>query len=328
MKLCKQNLAVAVALCTAALFAGGKPKYVFVFIGDGMSTPQRMVAEDFAAKIGYGELAMNRLPYQTNTRTKSANSIITDSAAAATAIACGVKTGNGMLGVTHDGTPVASVAEVAKRRGWKVGIITTTTIMHATPAAFYSHRKNRGEVYRIGLDLVNSGFDYFAGGGFGGKEDDRSDEQYKGNIYALAQQAGYTVATNVAEWAALRRGSKCLCTFASKHLSFSIDRDPSCPPLSALMEKCLEMIDNPDGFFIMCEGGCLDFAGHANDAATNLREVLALDAAVKVALAFAERHPEETLIIATGDHETGGMSMGFVGTAERLYLQSRKAEMR
>ena len=144
MKLCKQNLAVAVALCTAALFAGGKPKYVFVFIGDGMSTPQRMVAEDFAAKIGYGELAMNRLPYQTNTRTKSANSIITDSAAAATAIACGVKTGNGMLGVTHDGTPVASVAEVAKRRGWKVGIITTTTIMHATPAAVSAARRTTG----------------------------------------------------------------------------------------------------------------------------------------------------------------------------------------
>ena len=332
MKSCKRNLAVGVALCAAALFAGGKPKYVFLFIGDGMSTPQQMVAEDFAAKIGYGELAMTRLPYQTNTRTKSANSIITDSAAAATAIACGVKTGNGMLGVTHDGTPVASVAEVAKRRGWKVGIITTTTIMHATPAAFYSHRKNRGEVYRIGLDLINSGFDYFAGGGFGGKEEDKSDEQYKGNIYTLARQAGYTVATNVAAWAALRRGVKCLCTFAPKHLSFSIDRDPSCPPLSALMEKCLEMIDNPDGFFIMCEGGCLDFAGHANDAATNLREVLALDAAVKVALAFAERHPEETLIIATGDHETGGMSMGFVGTGgkfhvERLAGQNKSTEV-
>ena len=164
MKLCKQTLAVCVALCTAALLAGGKPKYVFVFIGDGMSTPQRMVAEDFAAKIGYGELAMNRLPYHATTRTRSANSIITDSAAAATAIACGVKTGNAMLGVTPDGAPVDSAAEVAKRRGWKVGIITTTTIMHATPAAFYSHRKNRGEVYRIGLDLVNSGFDYFAGG--------------------------------------------------------------------------------------------------------------------------------------------------------------------
>ena len=332
MKLCKRNLAVCVVLCAAALFAGGKPKYVFVFIGDGMSTPQRMVAEDFAAKIGYGELAMNRLPYHATTRTRSANSIITDSAAAATAIACGVKTGNAMLGVTPDGTPVASVAEVAKRRGWKVGIITTTTIMHATPAAFYSHRKNRGEVYRIGLDLVNSGFDYFAGGGFGGKEDDRSDEQYKGNIYTLAQQAGYTVATNVAAWSALRRGEKCLCTFVPKHLSFSIDRDPSCPPLSALMEKCLEMIDNPDGFFIMCEGGCLDFAGHANDAATNLREVLALDAAVKVALAFAERHPDETLIIATGDHETGGMSMGFVGTGgkfhvERLAGQNKSTEV-
>ena len=325
-------LNVVCAMFAASLFAGGKPKYVFVFIGDGMSTPQRMVAEDFAARIGYGELALNRLPYQANTRTKSANSIITDSAAAVTAIACGVKTGNGMLGVTADGKPVESVAEVAKRRGWKVGIITTTTITHATPAGFYSHRRDRSEEYRIGLDLVNSGFDYFAGGGFGGKEDVRSDGQYKGNIYALAQQAGYTVATNVSQWSALKRGSKYLCTFACKHLGFAIDQDPSHPTLAAMLEKGIEVIDNPEGFFIMCEGGTLDFAGHANDAATNLREVLALDAAVKVALAFADRHPEETLVLTTGDHETGGMSMGFVGTGgkfhvERLAGQNKSTEV-
>ena len=169
------RILAACALFAASLFAGAKPKYVFVFIGDGMSTPQRMVAEEFASRIGRGELAMNRLPYQANTRTKSANSIITDSAAAGTAISCGVKTSNAMLGVTKDGEKVDSVAEVAKRRGMKVGIITSTTIVHATPAAFYAHQRNRRDLYRIGLDLLASGFDYFAGGGFSGKEDDKGD---------------------------------------------------------------------------------------------------------------------------------------------------------
>ena len=319
-----RRLIIAIAMLAFAptALAVQRPKYVFVFIGDGMSTPQRMVAEEFAEKTGHGELAMNRLPYQVNTRTRSANSVITDSAAAATAIACGVKTNNGMLGVLPDGTEVESVAEVAKRSGMKVGIVTTTAINHATPAGFYAHRKSRSEGYRIGLDLVSSGFDYFAGGGFNGKEDDRSNSQYRGNIYDLARNAGYSVATNVAAWAALRPGGKALCTFASHHFAFAIDRDPAVQPaLSELVGKGIELLDNPNGFFIMCEGGTLDFAGHANDAATNLRDAIALDAAVKVALAFAEKHPGETLVIATGDHETGGLSMGFVGTGGKFYVE-------
>ena len=313
-------VAVACAACAATLFAGGRPKYVFLFIGDGMSTPQRMVAEEFAAKVGYGDLAMNRLPYQVNTRTKAADSIITDSAAAATAIACGVKTKNCVLGLAADGTRADSVAEVAKRSGRKVCIITTTTINHATPAGFYSHRSNRSELYRIGLDLLDSGFDYFAGGGFNGHEDDRDDSAYRGNIYDLAKDAGYTVATNREAWASLRPGDKALCTFSSRHLDFDIDRGPDQPSLAELLEKGIEVVDGPAGFFIMCEGGTLDFSGHANDAATNLRDVLAIDAAVKVALAFADRHPDETLVVTTGDHETGGLSMGFVGTGGKFHV--------
>ena len=332
MKTERISVVLACMLCTAAVFAGGVPKYVFVFIGDGMSTPQRMVAEDFAAKTGHGRLAMNSLPYQVNTRTKSANSIITDSAAAGTAIACGVKTDNCMIGVAPDGTPVESAAEVAKRSGMKVGIVTTTTIMHATPAAFYAHRRNRGETYRIGLDLVDSGFDYFAGGGFDGKENDSTDSKYRGNIYDLARKAGYTVATNRAAWAALRSGEKALCTFTKRHLDFEIDRDPAVQPsLAELVKKGIEVIDGPDGFFLMCEGGTVDFSAHANDAATNLRDVIALDSAVRVALAFAAKHPDETLVITTGDHETGGLSMGFVGTGgkfhvDRLANQKRSTE--
>ena len=156
----KKNLMAGVLLAGWTVLAGA-PKYVFVFIGDGMSTPQRMVAEEFARTTGRADFAMNALPYQVNTRTKSANAIITDSAAAATAIACGEKTNNGMLGVRPDGTRIDSVAEVAKRRGMKVGVVTSVTIVHATPAGFYAHNKNRGNTYQIALDLIASA--YFKG---------------------------------------------------------------------------------------------------------------------------------------------------------------------
>jgi len=321
MKILKSIPVVACALCITTVVAAQKPKYVFLFIGDGMSTPQRMVAEEFASKIGYGNLAMNRLPYQASTRTKSANSVITDSAAAATAIACGAKTDNGKLGVTPDGARLESVAEIAKRQGMKVGIITTVTIVHATPAGFYAHRPSRGLSYQIALDLVASGFDYFAGGGVGGKADDRKDPEYRGNVFGLARAAGYTVATNKAQWAALAPGSKSWSAFAESALDFAIDADGSQPTLAELVEKGIELLQSPSGFFMMCEGGKVDYAGHANDAATNLRDVIALDEAVKVALAFAAKHPEDTLVITTGDHETGGLSMGFAGTGGRFKVE-------
>ena len=316
----KKFLMAAFAGSWVATFAAA-PKYVFIFIGDGMSMPQRMVAEEFSMKIGHGPLAMNSLPYQACTRTKAANSITTDSAAAATAIACGHKTNNGMLGMTPDGERVESCAERAKAAGRKVGIITTVTIVHATPAGFYAHRKSRGQSYRIALDLIASGFDYFAGGGVYDKFDDRKDPEYRGNVFDLARGAGYVIATNKAEWAALKPGTKSWSRFADSAMDFSIDSDGSMPTLAEMVSKAIELLDGPDGFFIMCEGGKVDYAGHANDAATNLRDVIALDDAVKVAMAFQDRHPGDTLVIATGDHETGGMSMGFAGTGGRFKVE-------
>ena len=312
---------VAGLFFAAAVFAGTSPKYVFLFIGDGMSTPQRMVAEEFSLKTGGGELAMNRMPYQSNTRTKSANSIITDSAAAATAIACGGKTNNRMLGVAPDGTRLESVAEVAKRKGKKVGIITTVTINHATPAGFYAHRKNRGMSYQIALDLVASGFDYFAGGGVGGKHDDRNDPEYRGNVFDLARKSGYQVATSRKEWAELGVGSKSWSVFSSGAMEFAIDSDGTQPSLAELVAKGIEVLDGEKGFFMMCEGGKVDYAGHANDAATSIRGIMALDDAVKQALKFAQKHPDETLVIVTGDHETGGMTLGFAGTGGKFKVE-------
>ena len=310
-----------VAMASGALFAAS-PKYVFLFIGDGMSTPQRMVAEEFARKTGRGDLVMNHLPYQANTRTKSANAIITDSAASGTAIACGRKTMNGMIGVDPNTNRVESVAEVAKRRGMKVGIVTTVTIVHATPACFYAHVPSRGMFYRIGLDLVASGFDYFAGGGVYDKFDDRSDSKWRGNLFELARKAGYSVAIDDrAAWEALGPGSRSWSVFGSRGMQFAIDADGSQPTLAELVAKGIEVLDGPAGFFMMCEVGKVDYACHANDAASNLRDVIALDDAVKVALAFQELHPDETLVVTTGDHETGGLSMGFAGIGGRFRVE-------
>ena len=131
--------AVALTVC------GKEAKYVFLFIGDGMATPQRMIADEFSRKAGHGKLALNTLHYHATTRTCSANSLVTDSAASATAIACGTKTNNGMVGVDPEGNRLQSVAEVARDHGKKVGIITSVTLNHATPAGFYGHRRSRSE---------------------------------------------------------------------------------------------------------------------------------------------------------------------------------------
>ena len=323
----KNSICILAAGLILSSLGASRPKYTFLFIGDGMSTPQRMVAEEFSEKSGHGPLAMNALPYQASTRTKSANAIITDSAAAATAIACGEKTNNGMLGVTPDGRRIESVAEVAKAAGQKVGIITTVAIVHATPAGFYAHRANRGASYQIALDLIASGFDYFAGAGVYDRYDLKQDPEYRGNVFDLARQAGYTLATNRAEWAAIAPGGKSWSIFDVKALQYSIDADGSQPTLAEMLAKGIEVLDNPGGFFIMCEGGKVDYCAHANDAATTLRDVTAMDDAVKVALAFAEKHPNETLVVTTGDHETGGLSMGFVGTGGKFkveYLAAQK----
>ncbi|MBR7103957.1 MAG: alkaline phosphatase [Lentisphaeria bacterium] len=308
------------AVCVTALY-GKNPKYVFLFIGDGMATPQRMVAEEFSRASGRGKLTINTLPSHATTRTGSASSLVTDSAAAATAIACGEKTNNGRIGMDSSGKrKLESVAYVARKKGKKVGIVTSVTINHATPAGFYAARPSRSQYYQIGLDLIASGFDYFGGGGVA-KHDDKKSPEYKGNIYQLAADAGYKVVSTRKELAALKPSvGKVLARGAAGSLPYSIEKRTDVPTLAEFTAKGIELLDNPKGFFMMVEGGAIDWAGHANEAAANLHEVLAFDDAVRVAAAFAAKHPEETLIIVTGDHETGGMTMGFAGTGYAMYV--------
>ena len=325
----KKILFGAFVCASAAAFAAA-PTYVFVFIGDGMSTPQRLMAEDFSKRTGRGELAMNHLARRTETATKSANKVVTDSAAAATAIACGEKTDNGMLGMRPDGTRIESVAAVAKKAGRKVGIVTTVTIVHATPAGFYAHNRSRGDSRAIAMDLVKSGFDYFAGGGIGGWTQPKGGYfDTNGNFvkleegreavpgidpYSLWQTNGYTfVKDDLAAFKALKPGRPVWCVFGESGMDYALDRDGSQPTLAEIVEKGIELLDGPDGFFLMCEGGKVDYAGHANDAGGSVAEQLSLDDAVKVATRFAKAHPGETLIVTTGDHETGGLIRGITG---------------
>ncbi len=313
-------------LAVAVLWVGwgeaANPKYVFLFIGDGMSVPQRRLADAFAEASGQEGLLINRLPHQGATTTRSADALVTDSAASGTAIACGEKTKNGRIGMDASGlTNLESVAVVAQRAGRRVGIVSSVTINHATPASFYGHRKSRSEYYGLGLDLAASGFDFFGGGGVQDADAVKS-PLYQGSVYDVARKAGYTVTASKEEVVALKPGGgKVLARTGDGALRYAIDGREGELSLADYVRKGIELLDGPQGFFMMAEGGMIDWMGHANDAASVLRETVAFDEAVRVAWGFAQEHPGEVLIVVTGDHETGGLTLGFAGTGFRTRLE-------
>ena len=274
------------------------------------------------------------MPYHATTRTVSASSLVTDSAAAGTAIACGAKTDNGKIGIDPKGKRLESVAEVAKKKNYKVGIISTMVINHATPASFYGHRSSRNQYYELGLDLIDSNFDLFAGGGINhsskkakakGKDKAKvseAPEAPKPSLYELARKKGYNTISKKEDFLALKPGcGKFIYSVSTGAMPAAMDTPADGTTLAKLTAKALELLKNPNGFFLMVEGGTIDSFGHANEAAANLREVLALDDAVKAALEFQKKHPEDTLIVITGDHETGGMTMGFAGSGYAMYME-------
>lgn len=318
-------LCASISIACSAFAAGQKElkpvKYVFLFIGDGMSIPQRMMTEEYLRLNGEEGLAINAFPNNAITYTRSNDSFITDSAASGTAIACGTKTDNGKIGIDTKGNKLESIAYAAKKSGKKVGIITSVTINHATPAAFYAHNASRGNYYEIALDMLRSNFDFFGGGGVQDANDKKS-KLYKGDVYELAKVAGYKVVLNDSEeFEEIDEDSGKTMAFASKGaLPYAID-DNGGLRIKDFLEKAIELMeDHPKGFFIMVEGGKIDWMCHANDAATVLKEVVDLDKCVRKACEFAEKHPEDTLIVVTGDHETGGLTLGFAGTGYKSYI--------
>ena len=316
-----KRLSLLFVFSLIALLSAAQAKYVFMFIGDGMGPHQVLSTEMYLAelegKIGRKPLLMTTFPYSGQAATFSASSGITDSAASGTCLATGKKTNNGVIGLAHDSTPVVSVATRLKQEGWGVGIMTTVTIDHATPSAHYAHTPSRENYYIIGTHLVESNFDFFGGAGFS-RPLDKNDSTAP-NLYDLAQQYGYTLAAGYADAKKHQDTNKMILLPANYQdnytrfagaLPYAIDRTSADLTLSQIVEVAIEQLSSYDRFFMMAEGGKIDYASHANDGATVLHEVMDFDAAIQVAYRFYEQHPDETLIIVTADHETGGMALG------------------
>ena len=291
-------------------------RYVFLFIGDGMGIAQRAGAARFSG----AELRMDRLPVQGVTTTHAADRFITDSAAAGTALACGRKTKVGMIGMDSEGRRVRSIAETARDKGFKVGIISSVSIDHSTPAAFYAHVGNRKQFYDIEVALAESGFDFFGGGGVVDPENSRGRSiSFRGNALELIKKNGYRLITDKKDF--LELGPGCGNVYARnarlqahQALPYAIDSRPEDISLGEFTAKAIELLEGEDGFFLMVEGGKIDWGCHANDAVTTFTETLALDAAIDEAYAFYQHHPSDTLIVVTADHECGGLSLGYAGT--------------
>jgi alkaline phosphatase len=322
---------VVLYLAQAALAA--EAKYVFLFIGDGMSVSQASAAEMYKAALkgetraGVEKLNFSTFPAQGMTTTYSSESLITDSAAAGTAIACGVKTYNAGVGVDVDGKSVPSFAEMARDAGMKVGIVSSVSLDHATPASFYAHQKSRKSYYEIGLELAASDFDYFAGGGFVDPEGKKSKKEgEKVHVVEAIKKAGYSFVNDKEAFEALKSGARTVVVNPrlqdDQAMPYAIDNREGDITLADLTAKGIEVLDNPKGFFMMVESGKIDWACHANDAMAAIGDTLAFEDAVAKALEFAAKHPAETLIVVTGDHETGGMTLGFSGTKYSTYFSN------
>ena len=312
------------------------PKYVFLFIGDGMTYPQFQATSAYLSINADKDTILTtsemlnfmKFPVAGSATTYDSTSFCPDSASTATSIASGHKTYSGVLNMNEaKNKTYTTIAESLKSQlGYKIGIVSSVNLNHATPAAFYAHQASRNNYYEIGLELIDSGFDYFAGGALL-KATGNSSDNPQTDIYELATAAGYTVVKTQAEAQALTADAGKAIVIAedladSNSMSYEIDRADTAWALKDYVQQGVTMLDNEKGFFLMVEGGKIDWACHANDAASTIHDTLALADAVQVAIDFAAEHPDETLILVTGDHETGGLSIGFAGTNYSTYLKN------
>jgi len=317
----RKKITLVLTMMLFVLTASAKtkaPKYVFYFIGDGMGVNQVMATQyylsDIDGKLGFKPLCFAGFPYTGYVITNSANTFVTDSSAAGTALASGYKTDNNVLGMLPDKeTPCRSIAEMAHDRGYRVAIGTTVCIDHATPAVFYAHQPSRDNYHEIGTELSQSGFEFFGGCDFHTPfTDDNSDE---GN-YVQAEKAGYTIAHGYDEYKSKAADADKMILFeknpnSDHYLTFAIDRRADELTLSEITTAAIDfmMKDPKKGFFMMMEGGRIDQACHGNDAATVIQETIDFDNAIQIAYDFYLKHKNETLIVVTADHETGALGL-------------------
>jgi len=327
---------VILILLTAVAAAAQAPKYVFLFIGDGMGKVQIQAAESLlraenngTARLTEGisesrhRLRLSKLPVHGSQTTHNADGLITDSAAAGTALACGIKTANGVIGRDAAQTvDYQSIARLAAAKGKQVGLISSAPLNHATPAAFYANISDRGLSNNIATQLTEANYTFYGGGSLESPTRPAKDGDTGNNTWQLLTAKGYTVLNSRAAILALKNKPKrktfCINPLlqADGSMPFAIDRpndNLSLAEMTGVATSVLGAVsrkNRPDhGFFLMVEGGKIDWACHAGDARTAIGELLDFDEAIGVALDFYRKHPRQTLIVVTGDHETGGMTL-------------------
>ena len=279
------------------------PKNIILLIGDGMGLTQVT-----AGLYSNGNrLHLERFPATGLMKTHSARQLITDSAAGATAFSCGCKTYNGAIGVTSDKKPCLTLLEQARQNGLAVGMVASSSITHATPAAFIAHVPNRADMQQIATFFLRTPLDLFIGGGLKYFNERTVDQR---NLYQELAAKGY-VLSNFSE----KKLSELQPDPAHPFAWFSAREEPESVakgrdylPLAARMAPAFLKQRSAKGFFMMLEGSQIDWAGHANKADDSIREMLDFDAAIGEILQFAEADGE-TLVIVTADHETGGMAI-------------------
>ena len=282
------------------------PKNVILMIGDGMG-----VAQLTAGRTHKGTLELEKFTSGGLSITHAAgDNYITDSAAGATAYACGTKTLNGMVAVAPDGTRVRTLSELAKEKGKKAGVVAACSVTHATPACFLAHVASRGSQFEIAEQIATSGVDVLLGGGWGwflptekgGRRTDGKD------LRSVMESRGFFWVTTPEEFFAADLGQteKMVGLFADNHVGPAPERNPS---LAAMTETALTVLSRSGkGFFLMVEGSQIDWASHDNKSDESAIEAADFDNAIGLARRFAERD-RSTLIVVTADHETGGYAI-------------------
>lgn len=319
------SAALMAAAITATAWAKA-PNYIFLFIGDGMGIAQVTNAQLYNARVlgNSTPLLSSTFPVASMATTHSASSDVTDSAAAGTALSTGHKTVNGMLGVTPDSVAVTSVAKKLFDAGYGVGIVTSVAIDDATPGAFYAHVPSRSQYYDIGRQLAECGYQFAAGASLRGAFDKQGNPT---DLMKYFDEANVSVSYGLDSIDTTAQRLLVLSPFHKEkqnEIGFTIDSIAGALTLPALTRAGLDQLKrtSPDRFFMMVEGGNIDHAGHGNDGGTILREVINFNQALQEAYDFYLAHPDETLIVVTADHETGGMSVGCRETGYSVRLEN------
>jgi len=325
------SLITPLVLASALTATAAAPKYVFYFIGDGMGMGHVMTTQTYNRMVRQSPepLLMMQFPVASMCMTYSASSPVTDSAAAGTALATGHKTNNGVLGMDADSTAVQSIATDLLKQGYGVGIITSVYPDDATPGAYYAHVESRKMFYEIDCQAAESGFQFIGGANLHGTAKDGKPTDAEQRL----TEAGYTIVRGTDGIDQVNSEKIYLLSpdkERTSNIGYTIDSIPGALTLPDMTRACLNQMErvSPQKFFMMVEGGNIDHAAHANDGGAVIKEIINFNQALDVAYQFYLKHPDETLIVVTADHDTGGMALNNAPSGDKRglrYIDAQRA---